>query len=182
MANPFAHIELNTNDLPKAKKFYRALFDWKLADMPMVPYTMIDVGGGTGGGMQTKPLPEAPTAWLPYVQVDDVKKTLKKAEKAGAAIVMEYTPIDAMGAIGVFIDPAGAMLGLWEMGAAATTSAAEKPAQAKKAAAKPARAKKAAAKPLARKKAPAKPVAAKKVPAKAPPTKQKRAKQKTKKK
>ncbi|MDA0337541.1 MAG: VOC family protein [bacterium] len=51
MANPFVHIELSTDDVAKAKKFYRGVFDWKLADMPMGPdmvYTMIDVGKGVG--------------------------------------------------------------------------------------------------------------------------------------
>jgi predicted enzyme related to lactoylglutathione lyase len=54
MSNPFAHIELTTSDLGKAKKFYKKLFDWKLTDMPMGPgsvYTMIAPGKGPGGGM-----------------------------------------------------------------------------------------------------------------------------------
>ena len=70
MPNPFAHIELTTADLPAAQKFYSKVFAWKLRDMPGMNYTMIDVGGGTGGGMQAKPMPEAPTGWMPYVQVD----------------------------------------------------------------------------------------------------------------
>jgi len=54
MANPFVHIELNTTDVDKAKDFYKQLFDWKLTDMEMGPsgtYTIIDVGGGTGGSL-----------------------------------------------------------------------------------------------------------------------------------
>lgn len=34
MANPFVHIELQTNDLAKATAFYSRLFDWKLEDLP----------------------------------------------------------------------------------------------------------------------------------------------------
>jgi hypothetical protein len=52
MPNQFAHIELTTSDLKKAKQFYQKLFDWKLTDMPMgdgQPYTMIAVGTGPGG-------------------------------------------------------------------------------------------------------------------------------------
>ncbi len=48
------------------------------ATCPPWPYTMIDVGGGVGGGLQKKPMPEQPTAWLPYVEVDDVKATMAK--------------------------------------------------------------------------------------------------------
>ena len=35
MANPFVHVELQTKELDKAKKFYQGVFDWKLEDMPM---------------------------------------------------------------------------------------------------------------------------------------------------
>lgn len=113
MPNPFVHVELNTGDVPAAKKFYKSLFKWKIA--PMAPgYLGVDVGKGTGGGMQKKPMPEGPTSWLPYVEVDDVKKTIAKAKKLGAQIMLEYMAIGGMGAIGVFVDPTGAGLGVWE--------------------------------------------------------------------
>jgi hypothetical protein len=113
MPNSFVHIELNTDDVASAKKFYKSLFKWKIA--PMGPgYLGIDVGKGTGGGMQKKPMPQAPTSWLPYVEVDDVKKTIAKAKKLGAQIMVEHMAIGDMGAIGVFVDPTGAGLGVWE--------------------------------------------------------------------
>jgi predicted enzyme related to lactoylglutathione lyase len=113
MPNPFVHIELNTDDVAKAKKFYKGLFKWKLG--AMAPgYTGIDVGkGGTGGGMQKKPMAEAPTLWLPYVEVEDVKKTVAKARKLGANVQVDYMEIGDMGAIGVFVDPTGAPIGVW---------------------------------------------------------------------
>jgi predicted enzyme related to lactoylglutathione lyase len=166
MPNPFAHIELTTDNLKAAQKFYGKVFAWKLNDMPGMNYTMIDVGGGTGGGMQAKPMPEAPTGWMPYVQVDDVKATLSKAAKAGATIALPYHEIGEMGAIGVFADPNGAMIGVWEAkpAPAAAESAAAKPAAAKK---------KAPAKKAPAKKAPAKKAPAKKAPAKKAPAKKK---------
>jgi predicted enzyme related to lactoylglutathione lyase len=117
MANSFAHIELTTSDLGAAKKFYKKLFDWKLTDTPMGDgggvYTMIAPGKGPGGGMQAQPMPQAPVTWLPYVEVDDVKKTIAKAEKAGAKVVVPRMDIGKNGIIGIFVDPAGAMLGVW---------------------------------------------------------------------
>ncbi len=49
MANPFVHVELNTNDVAKAKAFYSKMFDWKMEDIPMDwgTYTMIGVGVGS---------------------------------------------------------------------------------------------------------------------------------------
>jgi uncharacterized protein len=143
MGNAFVHIELATDDVAAAKKFYKSLFDWKLSDSTEMNYTMLDVGKGTGGGMMKKPMPQAPTAWTPYVAVADVQKTLDKARTAGAQVVVERQEIaGGMGAFGVFIDPTGAALGVWEMAAkkAAPKKAAKK--VAKKSAKKPAAKKK----------------------------------------
>ena len=134
MSNPFCHVELATDDVAKAKKFYKSVFAWKLDEMKGdgMPYTMINVGKGVGGGMMKKQMPNQPTAWLPYVEVDNVKKTLAKAAKSGAQVVVDYMPIGEMGAIGVFIDPTGAGLGVWEMGKKAPKRAAAKPKKAAK--------------------------------------------------
>jgi predicted enzyme related to lactoylglutathione lyase len=116
MPNPFAHIELNTDNLKGAHTFYSKLFKWKLTPSKGMPYTMINTGSkATGGGMQKKPMPEAPNAWLPYVEVKDVKKALASAKKLGATIVLPYEAIGEMGAIGIFLDPSGAALGVWEL-------------------------------------------------------------------
>jgi predicted enzyme related to lactoylglutathione lyase len=138
MPNPFAHIELNTDDLDQATKFYQAVFAWKLRPMPEMNYTMIDAGAQPGGGMQKRMMPSQPKGWLPYVQVDDVKKTVAKAAKAGAKVILEYMSIGEMGAIGVFEDPTGYPIGVWEGKAAAPPPAPKKAAKkvAKKAAKK----------------------------------------------
>lgn len=171
MPNPFAHVELSTDDIKKAKKFYSAVFAWKLNDIPAMSYTMIDVSGGVGGGMTKTHGPEQPPSWLPYVQVDDVKVTIAKVIKAGGKALLEYQDIGDMGAIGVFADPQGAALGVW---AAKAPAAAPSPALAAKKAAKkapapaPAPAKKSAKKAVAPAPtaAPAKKAPAKKAPAK----------------
>jgi len=117
LKNVFAHIELNTDDAKAAKKFYRSLFAWKLEDVATGSgtYTMIDTGSrASGGGIQLKPMPEAATAWMPYVEVADVKKSLGKAKKLGARIVLACTKLPGMGSIGVLLDPTGASLGVWQ--------------------------------------------------------------------
>ncbi|MGC4123049.1 MAG: VOC family protein [Myxococcales bacterium] len=130
MKNVFAHIELSTGNPAKAAKFYKSLFAWKLTDLPMGvgTYTMVDTGSEEcGGGIQEKMMPEAPTAWLSYVHVEDVKKTLAKAKKLGAKVVMPWTDIGEFGAIGIFTDPTGATLGVWER--AKPKAKAKKPAK-----------------------------------------------------
>lgn len=116
MGNPFAHIELNTSDTKAAKAFYKKLFDWKLTDMNMgrdMVYTMLDVGKGVGGGMQKQMMPGAPSQWLSYVEVDDVDKSIAKAQKLGAKILVPHMDIGENGSLGVFLDPTGATLGVW---------------------------------------------------------------------
>ncbi|SRR5258706_6398166 len=119
MPNPFVHVELGSDNPTKSKEFYSKLFNWKFEDAPSpVPggvYTHIKVGDGVGGGLMKKAMPEAPNMWLPYVLVDSVDATIKKARQMGAKIVVEKMPIPEMGAFGIFVDPSGAPLGVWEV-------------------------------------------------------------------
>jgi predicted enzyme related to lactoylglutathione lyase len=116
MANPFVHVELNTTDVSKAKKFYGGLFNWTLEDVPMPngSYTMIKVGEGTGGGIMKHPVPGAPSAWLAYVLVDDVAASTKKAKSLGATVMKDATEIMGVGTFSVLIDPTGAAIALWK--------------------------------------------------------------------
>ena len=117
MANPFVHIEMSSTDLPTAKTFYRKLFDWKLEDVPMGPemtYTLIGVGDGTGGGMMKQMIPGAPSFWLAYAQVDDIKAATAKAESLGAKVMQGVTEVMGQGWLSVIVDPTGAALGLWQ--------------------------------------------------------------------
>jgi predicted enzyme related to lactoylglutathione lyase len=117
MANPFVHVELNTTDPAKAKSFYGSLFNWKLEDVPMGPgmtYTMVQPGSGTGGGIMKHPVPGAPSAWLAYVVVDDVKASTEKARTLGAKVMKDVTEVPGMGWFSIITDPTGAALGLWK--------------------------------------------------------------------
>jgi len=114
MANPFVHIELQTQDVEKSKKFYAGMFDWKLEEFPDMGYTMINVGEGTGGGMMKKPAPDMPDNWLPYILVDDVAASTKKAQACGAKVCKDITEVPGMGWFSVITDPTGASFGLWQ--------------------------------------------------------------------
>jgi len=117
MANPFVHVELNTADVAKAKSFYQALFAWKLDDVDMgggATYTTIGVGEGTGGGMMKHPVAGAPSAWLPYVLVDDIRASTAEAKSLGATIKRDVTEGMGMGWLSIIADPTGATLGLWQ--------------------------------------------------------------------
>ena len=149
MGNPFVHLDLSTTDPAAAKKFYGAVFDWKFQDFPQMNWTGIDVGQGVGGGLGPKQDPQQPTAWTAYVAVDDVRATIAKAAENGATVIVPYMEVPGRGWLGVFVDPQGGTIGVWQ--AATPPPPPAKPA--KKAA--PAK-KKAAAKPAKKKPAPKK--------------------------
>ena len=115
MGNPFVHVELLTNDVAKARKFYTGLFDWHLEDVPGMDYTIIKVGEGTGGGMMKNPMPDAPSFWMAYVHVADAVAATEKAKSLGATICKEVTEIPGIGWFSVITDPTGATLALWQM-------------------------------------------------------------------
>jgi len=117
MGNPFVHVELNTTDIGKAKTFYSQLFDWQLEDVDMGPsgqYTMIKPGAGTGGGMLTHPNPGAPSAWLAYIEVDDIAAATRKAQTLGAQVMQDVTEVPGAGWMSVLVDPTGATFALWK--------------------------------------------------------------------
>lgn len=116
MGNPFVHVELMTTDVPKAKAFYGKLFDWDLEDREMgnATYTMIKVGDGTGGGIMKNMMPNAPSMWLAYVNVPDVKAATEKAKSLGAKIVKDVSEVKDVGSFSIITEPTGSMLGLWQ--------------------------------------------------------------------
>jgi predicted enzyme related to lactoylglutathione lyase len=133
MGNPFVHLDLSTTDPAAAKKFYGAVFDWKFNDFPQMNWTGIDVGKGVGGGLGPKQDPQQPTAWTAYVEVDDLKATMTKAAEHGATVIVPHMEVPGMGWLGVFVDPQGGTIGLWQqMTPPPPPPAPKKPAATKK--------------------------------------------------
>ncbi len=117
MANAFVHLELNTTDVAKAKAFYGKLFSWKLEDTDMgggTTYTMLKPDQGPGGGIMKHPVPGAPSAWLAYVEVDDVGAATQKVKALGGTVLKDVTEVPGYGWFSVIADPTGAALGLWK--------------------------------------------------------------------
>jgi len=116
MANPFVYTELNTTDLSPSKAFYSKLFDWKLEDVPGMDmdYTFIKNGDTPIGGMMKHPMPGAPSMWLPYVGVDDIKASTAKAKSLGAKVIVDVREVPGHGHMSVLTDPTGAAIALWE--------------------------------------------------------------------
>jgi predicted enzyme related to lactoylglutathione lyase len=81
---------------------------------PGFTYTMIGVGGGTGGGMMQQMIPGAPSSWMAYVLVDDIAAATAKAKSLGAKVMKDVTEVMGAGWLSIIVDPTGATLGLWK--------------------------------------------------------------------
>ena len=117
MANAFVHVELNSNNVAKAREFYSKLFDWKFEDMPMGPdmtYTVINTGDDkTGGGMWQNPVGPG-SAWIAYVSVDDIEAATAKVKELGGTVNQQIQEVPNMGRYTIITDPSGATIALWE--------------------------------------------------------------------
>jgi uncharacterized protein len=115
MANPFVHLELSTSDTKKAKDFYAGLFGWTYTDNDMgnnMIYTTFKPDSGPAGGLYS--MPGAPTAWLPYVGVDDINVATEKAKSLGATIQKGPMEIPNVGWATIMTDPTGAAIALFQ--------------------------------------------------------------------
>lgn len=119
------HFELPADDLARAVKFYKKAFGWNLTKFPMegmeywgvhtgevdekgMPKEKGFINGGLvkRGGLAT----QAPTLAL---MVPSLTSALKKAEKAGATVVMPKVDL-GMGLYAKVKDSEGNVIGLWQ--------------------------------------------------------------------
>jgi predicted enzyme related to lactoylglutathione lyase len=87
-----------------------------MEDMPMgegQPYIVVKAGGEAVGGMMAMPdkvPPQVPSHWGAFVTVMDVDATAKKAQEAGATLIVPPKDIPDVGRFCTFQDPQGAVL------------------------------------------------------------------------
>jgi len=64
--------------------------------------------------MMKNPMPGAPSAWLAYVLVDDLKTATTKAKSLGAKVIVDVREVMGHGHMSVLSDPTGATIALWQ--------------------------------------------------------------------
>ena len=116
----FCWTELMTRDVEKAKKFYSSLIGWKIEGMDMGGFTYhllhTPVSGEQVGGMMQMEGPKfegVPPHWMPYIAVDDIDGSAKKAVELGGKIKVPPTDIPNIGRFCVLQDPTGAVISLY---------------------------------------------------------------------
>jgi uncharacterized protein len=130
--NAVAHFEIYADDPEKLSKFYTDLFDWKVQVMPMpgIEYRYIQTvetdakgsptqPGGINGGLLKRPAGYAGKAWVNYVNVESLDRSVEKAVKLGAKITKPRSAVPNMGWFVMLTDPEGTPFAMWEADPAA---------------------------------------------------------------
>jgi uncharacterized protein len=119
----FSWFELTTTDQEGAKKFYSNLFGWTATDNPMGPgasYTIFRLGDRDTAGAYTQQAEQrdqgVPPNWQVYVLVESADATAARVAQLGGKVIVPPFDVMDLGRMGVFEDPAGAMIAVWQAG------------------------------------------------------------------
>jgi predicted enzyme related to lactoylglutathione lyase len=121
--------DLSSPDLAASKAFYSGVFGWNPIDTSpdMGGYVMFHVGDAAMAGAGPLQGPDQPPAWTIYVSVDDADATAAKVEATGGKVLMAPMDVAEQGRMAIFMDPTGAVFGVWQGNAFAGAQAQQEP-------------------------------------------------------
>ena len=111
-------FEIPADNVERAKKFYGALFGWKIEKFPgavVDDYWHIDTGGAENspdGALMRRMHPQQPIT--NYVLVPSVDEAAAKVEKLGGKIMKPKTEVPHMGRFVICRDTESNEFALWE--------------------------------------------------------------------
>lgn len=114
--------ELATDDWRAAKDFYAKLFGWvesdtmDMGDGNMYSMFKVEGMGSSMGGMFDRPKEMPVSAWLYYIEVEDLDATIEKVKAGGGQIVNGPMEVPGGSRIAQCVDPQGAMFALHSKG------------------------------------------------------------------
>jgi len=114
MPAPVVHFELSVGNDEKAVEFYRSLFGWELKFYEGHGWGISAGEKGIGGDIQTNTSTFPPHCSV-YVEVENITESLTKAESLGGTAIFGPTDLGSgYGFIGMFKDPDGILMGLYQ--------------------------------------------------------------------
>jgi predicted enzyme related to lactoylglutathione lyase len=112
-------VDLFTSDPERSGAFYTALFGWELVDQGEAygGYTLVRKDGASVAGlMRNSDDSGTPDTWSTYLATADIDASVARASGAGASILAPAMQVGPLGSMAVLVDPAGAVVGLWQAG------------------------------------------------------------------
>ena len=112
----FSWSELLVDDVESAIGFYTEVIGWEVEEMemPQGKYYVFKSDGIPVGGVMAKPKDygHVPDHWGTYITVDDVDKTLAKAETAGGKAIYPPMAVPGVGRMCAISDSSGAVVSI----------------------------------------------------------------------
>ena len=116
MPSPVVFFQIATADPARAREFFGALFDWDFSEnaIPITPVSIDPKGPADfdpkGSFLQ---LPDGRAPYISvFVRVEDLWKTVTKAEELGAGIVLPITQTPTGSHVAIIQTPEGHTLGI----------------------------------------------------------------------
>lgn len=125
MGNPVLNVEIAGTEGKQLSEFYSNVFDWKMTEYDEGFYGFM-TGSETNRGIEGHIYPPNDEMNLVdnvpfgnnvsiYVAVEDIDATIDKLEKLGGRMLMPPAVVSDKGEkIGMFIDPSGNRIGLYQ--------------------------------------------------------------------
>ncbi len=111
----FCWEQLNTTAPADAFAFYSKVFNWTEKPMAADPSMKLFAAGSTEVASVMQAPPGVPAHWLSYVVVDKLTDSYGRIKAQGGKVMVERIDVPTIGAIGVFQDNVGAVLGVFEL-------------------------------------------------------------------
>ena len=112
-------VDLFTSDPERSKAFYAAVLGWEFADQGEAygGYTLATSDGANVAGlMRNSGDSGTPDTWSTYLATADAEESVARAVEAGATVLAPPLRVGDLGTMAVLVDPAGAVVGVWQAG------------------------------------------------------------------
>ncbi len=113
-------VDLGSPDLEASVDFYAALFGWDVPESENAEqtggYRQAMKGGKPVAGMMPLMQEGQPVVWSSYISVEDADATTVKVKESGGTVMVEPMDVMDLGRMAVFVDPTGAVVGIWQPG------------------------------------------------------------------
>jgi len=119
-------FEIPVDNLARARRFYRTVFDWKMNEIPEMHYTQVgtveadtlgvrgtpkEPGAINGGMLERRDSVKSPVIYISVKNIDEAAATI---EQSGGKVIQPRTPVGNFGFAAYFRDTEGNVVGLWQ--------------------------------------------------------------------
>ena len=111
-------VDLSSPDPAASAAFYGQIFGWDATEpnAQAGSYQRFQLGDKSVAGLAPIMQENQPTAWVTYISVADAEETTAKVTAAGGTVAFPPLDVMGMGHMAIYIDPTGAVFGIWQPG------------------------------------------------------------------